>query len=166
MRHVNCLLLLVALVAMFAGGCSSGSGKDASKSPSSLAEVPRFTVSVKLSPKASAKLKKMGETIIVSASFFGYPTRAAQSKAECSGEIGLGSVDKELEKPGVAIFEGSTYDKSKLSLIENQEPLLLINVFSGRKSSEDNLLDCSVFQDTVHRAVKDGVSIDCKLIGE
>ncbi|MDD4356475.1 MAG: hypothetical protein PHN98_04410 [Smithellaceae bacterium] len=166
MRSINCLLLLLAIVAVFAGGCNSGSGKDASTLPSSLAGVPRFTVSVQLSPKASAKLKKMGETIIVSASFFGYPTEAAQSKAECSGEIGLGSVDKEMDKPGVAIFEGSTYDKSKLPLIENQEPLLLINVFSGRKSSEDNLLDCSIFQDSVDRAVKDGVHIDCKLIGE
>lgn len=166
MGRINRLLLLIALAAMFACGCNSGSGKEASTLPSSQAEVPRFTVSVQLSPKASAKLKKMKETIIVSASLFGYPTRAAQSKAECSGEIGLGSVDKEMDEPGVAIFEGSTYDKSKLPLIENQEPLLLINVFSGRKSSEDNLLDCSVFQDSVDRAVKDGIRIDCKLIGE
>lgn len=166
MRRINRLLLVITLAAIFACGCNRGSGKETSTLPSSQAEVPRFTVSVHLSPKASAKLKRMKETIIVSASFFGYPTRAAQNKAECSGEIGLGSFDKEMDKPGVAIFEGSTYDKSKLSLIENQEPLLLINVFSGRKSSEDNLLDCSIFQDSVDRAVKDGVRIDCKLIGE
>lgn len=166
MRDVNPLFLLAVFMVMFAGGCNDGSGKNALQTPSTLAAVPRFSVSVQLSPKASEKLERQGESIVVSASFFGFPTTEAQSKAGCSGEIGLGSDEKELDKPGIATFEGSTYDKNKLPLIENQELLLLINVISGRKSSEDNLLDCSVFQGPVLRAARDGVRIECKLIGE
>ena len=43
---------------------------------------------------------------------------------------------------------------------------MLINVFSGRHSSPDNLLDCGLFQDKIAVAARGPIQIRCKLIGE
>ncbi len=43
---------------------------------------------------------------------------------------------------------------------------MLVNVFSGRHSSPDNLLDCDFFQDKITVAARAPIPIHCKLIGE
>jgi hypothetical protein len=44
-------------------------------------------------------------------------------------------------------------------------PQLHISVYSGRRSSEDNLLDCDLYQDDLAKAAA-GIPILCGLIGE
>ena len=70
----------------------------------------------------------------------------------------------ELRVPGVARFGSRKLNEALLDYFHDRKPEVLINVFSGRRSSKDNLLDCGIFEDNVYLAVKQGVSINCELI--
>ena len=77
----------------------------------------------------------------------------------------MGRVQAEIPTAGTATFDGSALQQDKLGLIQG-EPQVNINVYSGRKSSPDNLLDCGMFQDSVVVAAKAPIRVDCKLIAE
>ncbi len=47
-----------------------------------------------------------------------------------------------------------------------QGPQLLINVYSGRKSSPNNLLDCGIYEGSFQAIQGQSIPIACKLIGE
>jgi hypothetical protein len=42
----------------------------------------------------------------------------------------------------------------------------LINVYSGRKSSPDNLLDCGIYEGPLKAVQSQSIPISCKIIGE
>ncbi len=128
-----------------------------------------FSVQVTLSPLARKQLADSKETIIVDADYFGYPTVAAQQQKVPGSEnpwLTLHEAQVEMDAPGTAHFASVTLDEAKLGLIEKREPEVNINVYSGRKSSPDNLLDCGMFQDKLRVAAQASVKIDCKLIAE
>jgi hypothetical protein len=50
--------------------------------------------------------------------------------------------------------------------VDNQGPQLLINVYSGRKSSPNNLLDCGIYEGALKAVQGQSIPISCKLIGE
>lgn len=128
-----------------------------------------FTVHVSLSPAARKQLADHQETLIVDADYFGYPTVAAQQQKVPGSEnpwLTLHQAQVELDGPGTARFAAVSLDEAQLGLIEKREPEVNINVYSGRKSSPDNLLDCGMFQDKLQVAAQAGVRIDCKLIAE
>ena len=82
------------------------------------------------------------------------------------GEINLGSPHVELTQPGTAKFKGVRVSKAAYSLLKDKDFQVLINVFSGRKSSELNLIECDILQEpvTVVNATKH--VLKGKLIGE
>lgn len=128
-----------------------------------------FSVQVSLSAMARKQLADSKETIIVDADYFGYPTVAAQQQKVAGSEnpwLTLHQAQVELDAPGTAHFASVTLDEAQLGLIEKREPEVNINVYSGRKSSPDNLLDCGMFQDKLRIAAQTSVKIDCKLIAE
>jgi len=53
-----------------------------------------------------------------------------------------------------------------LKWVGNQGPQLLINLYSGRKSSPDNLLDCGIYEGPLKAVEGKNIPIACKLIGE
>jgi hypothetical protein len=69
--------------------------------------------------------------------------------------------------PGeTATFNDLKLNTDALGLIDSQGPNILISVFSGRRSSKDNLLDCEVYDgrlDSVHART---VELPCQLIRE
>ncbi|MDH5824554.1 hypothetical protein QFW77_16390 [Luteimonas sp. RD2P54] len=128
-----------------------------------------FEVEVTLSEAAARALAAGGESVVVSADYFGYPTVAAQQRelpGTGDGWLSLHERKLELEGAGRVAFAPVNFDAGQLQLIERGQPQLLINVYSGRRSSEDNLLDCGTFQDALAVAVRSGVHIECKLIAE
>jgi len=128
-----------------------------------------FSVQVSLSPAARKQLADSKETIIVDADYFGYPTVAAQQQKVPGSEnpwLTLHEAQMELDAPGTARFASVTLDETQLGLIEKRAPEVNINVYSGRKSSPDNLLDCGMFQDKLQVATRTNIEIDCKLISE
>ena len=62
------------------------------------------------------------------------------------GPLGLGEVEVEAT-PGESLkFGAIKLDQSAIAVIDDQGPQLLLNVVSGRRSSENNLLDCGIFE--------------------
>ena len=72
----------------------------------------------------------------------------------------------ELVGGGAAQFAPRRYDRSRLAYIEGGKLQVLINVYSGRRSSRDNLIDCGIFEDSIDVAARAPIKISCKLIGE
>ncbi len=65
-----------------------------------------------------------------------------------------------------AAFGDFKLKKDALQQVDSHGPQLLINVFSGRKSSQDNLLDCGIYEGPLKSAPEANIKVTCKLIGE
>jgi hypothetical protein len=128
-----------------------------------------FDVKVSLSEAAQERLRGK-ETVIVSATYFGYPSAQAIAEKAYGAEYPWLTLDNrqiELSGAGTATFPPMRFDLKQLALLDDPDrPQVNINVFSGRKSSENNLLDCGLFQDTLTVAASAPIKIHCKLIGE
>ncbi|MBI5917050.1 MAG: DUF3298 domain-containing protein, partial [Bacteroidetes bacterium] len=126
-----------------------------------------FEIEVSNSAKADKTLTAKKETLIVSAYFWGEPI---DPKEKAKGEDGMVVfVNKDIELTGnerVARFEGLKFNKALLSKVTDKDIFLLINVFSGRKSSEDNLLNCGILDTKVSQVVNKRYVLGCKLISE
>jgi len=128
---------------------------------------PDFAVAVSLSPKAAARLAKPKETIVISADFYGDSNGKSPRMENQVGQIVMAPSQKtEIPGAGMARFHGPKYDKTRLAYVDTHGLQVLINVFSGRHSSPDNLLDCDFFQDNIAVAARAPIPIHCKLIGE
>ncbi len=128
-----------------------------------------YDVQISLSSAVETKLKNSGETITISAVYFGEPL-AGKSHRKLTAEDGNIYFNNEEEK---SILGADTvtmghvkYDSDLLKHIVGGEPNVLINVHSSRKKFENNLLDCDIFQDKVSVAAKTPIVLNCKLIGE
>ncbi|MEZ0471382.1 hypothetical protein [Luteimonas salinilitoris] len=167
-------MFALALALLPLTGCERGPTPAAdAEAPPAAAPIARgdngFEVVVTLSETAARALAATGESVIVAADYFGYPTVAAQQRELPGTEdpwLTLHRQQVELEGAGTAEFPSVALDPAQLELVERGRPQLLINVYSGRRSSEDNLLDCGTFQDALSLAVRNGVAIECKLIAE
>lgn len=138
---------------------------DAAASPTR-PRVRTFTVKVSLSDAAAAQFDRSGETVIVSASYFGIPKPdTPKSDIDDIGQVDLGDITKELPGAGSAVFVGSAVPPGKLAFISGR-PQVNINVFSGRHSSSDNLLGCDMFQGSVDFAAEKPLELHCALLTE
>src|ERR1700721_172756 len=110
-----------------------------------------FTVEVSFSEKARQRLTESKETIVAISYFTASPRKDASLKAyrkllSRPGPLGLGEVEVEA-KPGESLkFGAIKLDRSASAVIDDQGPQLLVNVVSGRRSFENNLLDCGIFE--------------------
>lgn len=107
--------------------------------------IPPFEIEVKLSEKAARKLKKDMETVIVAAYFSSIPID--EKAADEIGQIAV--VDKLIElKNGntLARFEGLKFSKSLYDSLKVKDVQMLINIYSGRHSSENNLLSGGIVE--------------------
>ncbi len=129
-------------------------------------EMPPFEIELSLSAKAEEKLKTIKETIIVAAYFSGIPKDTTLKEYVKYGEIAIGSREKELTGERVAKFEGIKFPKTLLDTIAAKNMSLLINVYSGRKSTKDNLLDCDILQKPISEIKGNKFVLKGKLIGE
>ena len=125
-----------------------------------------FTVAVGLSTQAATSLATIKETVVVAAYYYGLPAKGYESKADEMDEIQLGEEDVNLPGAGTASFTGAAIQTARLPFIKDGEIQVLINVFSGRKSSTNNLLDCGFFEGSVAEAAKKPLKLQCSLIAE
>lgn len=125
-----------------------------------------YTVDVTLSDSAKEQFSSSGETVIVGATYFADPAAdAGKDVINDVGQVDLGSALVTLTGEGQAAFGGDGLQRDRLDFIEG-EPQVNINVWSGRKSSPNNLLDCDMFQDAIAVAASQSVAINCRLIDE
>ena len=159
------LTLLIFTAGFFVFGNSSARAQDASHA--AVPEFPGFDVRVTLSEKAEAKLTASNETIIVAGYLTGDPKKQAEKKyVDEMGQVGLGTIKAEIQPGRVAHFGEVKMKKDAIAQIDVNGPQLLINVYSGRKSSKDNLLDCGIYEGALKPVEGTTIPIACKLIGE
>jgi len=78
--------------------------------------------------------------------------------------MGIAGKDIEIKNGGIAKFENIRFPKPLYDSLSDKDIQLLINVFSGRHSSPDNLLDCGIIQEKMSKVKGKIFTIDCKLI--
>ena len=128
--------------------------------------IPAFKVEVTLSDAATQEFAKSGETVIVAASFFADPKPGTDKRdIDEIGQVDLGGRQVELHGAGTANFDGSAVARNKLHLIAGA-PQVNINVWSGRHTSQDNLLGCDMFQGSIAAAARKPVQLHCALLTE
>jgi hypothetical protein len=124
-------------------------------------------VDVTFSGKAREKLVENKETVIVSAMYTGSPTPEARRSGKYEmGEVGLGDAQVEIVPGQTAQFGNALLDQNALEQTDKKEPQLLINVFSGRKSSKNNLLGCDLYEGSLEAVQHKSIPIACSLIEE
>jgi len=175
MRYMIFALGLVSMLSACSGprtAESSESGQGAAGERISLApDVPpsfQFGVKVQLSDAAKRKLADGKETVIVAADFTGHPKQGTEARYLDikSGDVDLGRVTAEIHPGETAIFDKLNLDPDALARIDSQGPHILVDAYSGRKSSKDNLLDCEDYDgafESIHGRV---IVISCQLIVE
>lgn len=128
--------------------------------------IPDFEIEVSLSPNAEKKLKSINETVIVSAMFSGVPKDTTSEEYLIWGQIGISEYRVELTDQRMARFEKVRFHSSWLNKLADKDIYILINVFSGRRSTENNLLDCEFLQDKMSVIKGKKFTIKGKLIDE
>ena len=125
----------------------------------------RFDLTLALSDKLVAELTAKNETIIIAAYFYGEPNEKGATEIDEMGQIRLGEERTEIPPaPGPVPING-LLDPGKLTLIEGGASVN-VNIFSGRKSSEDNLISCDFIDGPVAELTAQPTEMFCGLITE
>jgi hypothetical protein len=122
------------------------------------------TIDLIFSDKALAELQKRGEGIVVSAYFSGDPAPGATLIDPEMGTVFLMTEELTLHAGPGQVVLGTSLAAAPLNQVI--EPKLNVNVFSGRWTDDNNLLDCNFLDDTVAVLAAKPQTIGCKLIGE
>ena len=131
------------------------------------ATAPGFTVTITYSQKAMATLVAGKETVIVAGYLSGFPIQGTPKQyVGHMGQIDMGEVKDEIVPGATATFDRIKLNPAMMKWVDNQGPQLLINVYSGRKSSPNNLLDCGIYEGALKAIQGQSIPISCKLIGE
>jgi hypothetical protein len=131
------------------------------------ATVPGFTVAITYSQKAMDKLVAGKETVIVVGYLYGFPIPGTPQKlVDEVGQVDMGEVKKEVAPGATATFDRIKLDPAMTKWFNSQGLQVLINVYSGRKSSPNNLLDCGIYEGALKAVQGQSIPIACKLIGE
>lgn len=164
------ILPLALLLLVFGCGDRRTSHEEA-ESKNRGSQVPvssQFRVDVQLSDAARKKLIDNKETIIVGAYFTGHPKPGTEERYLDikSGDVDLGDAKQEIHPGETAIFNELNLDPDALGRIDSRGPHILTNVYSGRKSSKDNLLDCEDYDGSFESIRGRTIVIRCQLIAE
>ncbi len=125
-----------------------------------------FDVVIKMSKQAARTLKRKKEGVLVSASYSGTPTKAAEKHADEVGQIDLGNEMITLQGiEGPVHLTGTRVERQRLGWIEG-EPRVNVNVFTARRSGPDNLINCDIIDGPVSVVAKGVTTLSCSLITE
>jgi len=116
-------------------------------------DVPWFEVEVLLSTAAQEELCEREETIIVAAYLTGIPRSGSRYDDPAMCEFTLNESRVELGAQGVVRFEELQIEKRKLDALGDPDFEVLVNVFTGRRSDEKNLLDCTIVQKPISKII-------------
>ena len=124
-----------------------------------------FEIAINLSPKAKDKILLDHETIIVDVSLTGEPKVSTPPHffAE-NGLFYVASARKEISYGQNAKFDQIRFSKKVYNELSDKDINITVFVYSGRKSSEKNLLDCEVIYDKISNMVNKTHTINSKLI--
>ena len=159
------LVAIVGLALGFTAGCdSSGPTVDASGEGKQIA-VPTFSIAIRLDKAAEDKLRGARETIKGAVYFDGDGTPLPGVKTAPHRDVFLGTHEFEIDKPGTIRIEGATISGQAHSRLSDENYHFTINVFSGRRSFKNNVLDGGIAHGRLRDLVGEKtVQIHCKLL--
>ena len=130
-------------------------------------DVPHFGIAVKLSPKATERLRILHESVKVLALFDGDPLPGQGKYNPPNCDVFLGSDEKLVDSSEVARFDHTRVPLIDWNRLSDKNYFVTINVFSARKVVSNNLLDCA---DPIDRRIETfrdrTIDVQCWLIGE
>lgn len=128
-------------------------------------EGPEFSVKVVLSDKAKAKLLELGESITISSLFDGSGEVSPEDK-DAYPEVSLGAFEVTIKLGEVADFKELYFSTDDIKRLDKGYQLT-INVYTARKTVEDNLLSCVTPIGVNIDTVRDSrITVSCALIEE
>lgn len=165
-RRARLPCLVLAIVVSGCGGYTPAVGEGAARRTDAWPGKYAFNVTVSLSGPAERKLRADGESVVVSVSYYsGAAKGAGPHDVNDVGLVDLGRAEVTLDGAGTVAFDGRAVQQDRLRLTKG-EPEALISVFSGRRSSPDNLLSCDTYQEEVRRASGKTLRLSCGLLSE
>lgn len=128
--------------------------------------VPEFSIAVKLSETARRRLQAIHESILVIAYFDGDPLPGkGKDNAPMKG-VFLASDERPVDANKDATFSGVKISRRDWNNLSNKDYYVTLNVFSARKSSQHNVLDCTVPSGRISTFAGKSTQVSCRLIGE
>lgn len=117
-------------------------------------KVPSFTLDLKVSAEVEQLLKSGQEEIIVSVDLYGEPKKQIDPKAkgyleDYDTQLYIGHFEFKRNKAGKFVLENQTVPKIAFDNLKSPNYWVSVNVFSSRKSSENNVLDASYVGDKI-----------------
>ncbi len=128
--------------------------------------IPSFEIKLSLSDSAEHLLRTRKESVIVKAYYSGVPKDTSAKDYKEWGKIFLPSRSIELMQSRIAKFHNIKISKETYNSLADKNIEVLINVFSGRRSTENNLLECNILQDKISNIRDKSFTLTGKLIGE
>ena len=129
--------------------------------------VPEFEVQILLSSKTEELLKKNKESIIVDVHFEGFPIDTTSLEyMKNMGHIYFGNYAIELFDSRVAKFDNIKIGKDDYEGLREKDFWVNVGVWSGRLSSEFNLLSCNHIEMSISEIAGTVQRIEGKLIRE
>ena len=133
--------------------------------------VPEFTIRIYLNNSAEKELLEKNETIKLIIELYGTPKVHIPEKYKYEfynelGQIQLGHKTIELKNERIYTFKNLKINSDLLNLLENKTYNIRIGVVNGRKSSENNILDCQQIDKNIDSLKLKTTEISGKLIKE
>ncbi len=123
-----------------------------------------FKATLAYTKEAARRLEKSGEGVVVDAYWYGAPTPAHRRDADQIGQIVVDRFRRVLSPRTRDVLIAARDERSRrIEWLVNRRVLVNVNVYSARRTSPDNLLDCTFFDDTVALA-REGVHLRCGLL--
>lgn len=133
----------------------------------SLAQKPMgFEFNIALSPKAAQRLATAGEGITIGALFYGAPNKKGEKHANEIGNIDLGYEKISVRGKETAVQITGKSVKAKMLKFIDGPAMVNVNVFSSRKTSDDNILNCDLIEGRVRSVQAKKITVYCSLIEE
>lgn len=134
-------------------------------SPKTPGEMPMH-LQVTLSPAAQKALAEKGEDVMVSADWYGWPTRRASEYANEIGAIDLGQAVIEIPlSHSTTQVSPPRWKAWKLKMLRNGI-YANVNVYSTRRHGPDNILACDFADGLLGELAGHVIPVHCSLIRE
>lgn len=125
-----------------------------------------FEIEISLIPKAKQRITGSNETIVIDIYFTGDPIDSSKVQFEEDGTFYAGAAKREINYGEIASFSDIKFPRSIYDQLIDKDVSFNVNVYSGRKSSPDNLLHMDFLDGKLSSLVNKRSKLNGKLIGE
>jgi hypothetical protein len=126
--------------------------------------VPPFEIEVALSPKAKDRIVNSNETIVIDVFLEGTPKDPSKVHLEEDDSFYVGAAKREISYGQIARFDNLKFPKKIYDQLADKDVDLTVNIYTGRKSSQNNLITGDFLGDKVSNVINKRFTMNEKLI--